>query len=107
MGARHFCPKNVYEKLTQVPEFYTILARKLSENIRIFMIFAGKISKIPEFHTIFFPKNARILHNNCLKNIFSRILGASGHLPSPQGRSDGVDIGIYTPKISPSKLYMG
>jgi len=24
-----------------------------------------------------------------------------------QGRSDGVDIGIYTPKISPSKLFMG
>jgi len=24
-----------------------------------------------------------------------------------QGRSDGVDIGIYTPKISPSKLFVG
>jgi len=24
-----------------------------------------------------------------------------------QGRSDGADIGIYTPKISPSKLLLG
>ena len=42
-----------------MPEFYMILARK--------------IIKIPEFYMIFCPKNARILHNNCPKNIFSRI----------------------------------
>ena len=34
----------------------------------------------------------------------------NGTLPLTQGRSDGVDIGIYTPpqkKISRSKLFMG
>jgi len=35
------------------------------------MIFARKIYKIPEFYMIF----ARILHKNCPKNNFPRILG--------------------------------
>ena len=40
------------------------------QNTRVFMIFARKFYKIPEFYMIFCPKNARILHNNCPKNIF-------------------------------------
>ena len=45
------------------------------------MIFAPKSTKFPNF-TRFLPENARILHNNCPKNIFSRILGeGGGHVP--------------------------
>jgi len=40
-GARHFCPKNMYEQLTEFPNF-----------------------------TWFCSKRARILHNNCPNNIF-------------------------------------
>jgi len=36
-----------------------------------YMIHARKISKIPDFYMIFWPKSARILHNNCPKNISS------------------------------------
>jgi len=35
----------MYEKNNKMPEFYTILARKI-------MTFARKINKIPEFYTI-------------------------------------------------------
>ena len=44
LGERHFCPKNMHEKLTKYPTFNDICT-----------------------------KNARILHNNCPKNTFSRI----------------------------------
>jgi len=37
-GARHFCPKNMYEKLTKYPNFYNI--------------FSQNINKIPEFYMI-------------------------------------------------------
>jgi len=43
---------------------------KNHQSTRIFMIFARKINKIPEFYTIFARKNVRILHNNWPKNIF-------------------------------------
>jgi len=46
-GARHFCPKNMYEKLTKFPNFTRLLT-----------------------------ENARILHKNC-PNFFSRILGGT------------------------------
>ena len=39
-----------------MPEFYMILARKSYQNTRIFMTFAQKISKIPEFYMIFAPQ---------------------------------------------------
>jgi len=50
-------------------EFYMILARKKYQNTRIFIIFAEKCTKFPNF-TRFLPENARILRNNCHKNIF-------------------------------------
>jgi len=43
-------------KISKMPEFYTILARKNYQNARIFMIFAWKIYKIPEFYMIFARK---------------------------------------------------
>jgi len=46
------------------------------------MIFAGKIDKIPEFYMMIFArKNARILHNNCPKNIFPDFWGARAPCP--------------------------
>ena len=61
------------------------------------MILARKISKYPNFYDIcpknqqnslilhdFFPENARILHKNCPKNFFPRILG--GHVAPPPPR---------------------
>jgi len=52
------------------------------------MIFARRNNKIPEFYMIFARKNARILHNNCQKNIFPDFLflflGGGGHVtPAP------------------------
>jgi len=46
-----------------------ILARKKYQDIQIFMIFARKINKIPEFYMI--------LKNNCPKNIFPEFIGGS------------------------------
>jgi len=40
-----------------------------------------KLTKLPNV-TLFLPENARILHNNCPKNIFSRNLGGTCPLPS-------------------------
>ena len=69
-----------------------ILARKISKILEFFKItFSLKINKIPEF-TWFLLKNARILHNNCPKNILSRILG--GHVPHP------------LPHSSPTPMYI-
>jgi len=45
-GARHFCPKNMYEKLTNCTNCTWCLPEKLW-NARIFMISARKINKIP------------------------------------------------------------
>jgi len=54
-----------------MPEFYKILAQKIIKIPEFFMIFARKIYKIPEFNSHdFCPKNARVLRNNCPKNIF-------------------------------------
>ena len=47
MGARHFSPKNVCEKLTKCHDSYL----KNYQNILIFIILDQKI-KIPEFYTI-------------------------------------------------------
>ena len=80
---------------------HQIFARKIciknQQNARILLILARKIIKIPKFLylpekftkfpnvTWFCPKIARILHNNlhnnCPKNIFSRI--SWGHVPPP------------------------
>ena len=51
-----------------------MICPKNYQNARIF-IFARKINKIVEFCMIF-AKNAQILHDNYLKNIFVRNLGA-------------------------------
>ena len=45
-GARHFCPKNMHEKLTKCPNFTWFCPKKIYQNTWIFMIFAGKINKI-------------------------------------------------------------
>ena len=39
-----------------MPEFYTILAWKISQNTRIFITLSKKINKIPEFYMIFARK---------------------------------------------------
>jgi len=62
------CPNFLHD----MPKFYMILARKIIKIPKFFMIFAGKIYKIPKFYMIFARKNARILHNNCPKNIFPK-----------------------------------
>jgi len=49
-----FCPKNMCEKLSKYPNFYDIC-----------------------------PKNARILHNNCPKNICPFFLGGGTRAPIP------------------------
>ena len=55
--------------------------RFLPENTLIFMILPEKLTKSPNV-TRFFARNARILHNNCLQNIFSRFFwGARAPCP--------------------------
>jgi len=62
------------------------------------MIFAGKINEIPEFYIArkmpeFYMIIAPILHDNCPKTIFSRILGGTCPLPPshvPMNTSDQV-----------------
>ena len=49
LGARHFCRKYMYQKINKVLELRNIL-----------------------------PKNARILYDNCRKNIFPDFLGEEG-----------------------------
>jgi len=46
--ARHFCPTNVYEKLTKCPNFTRFLPEKL-EIYRNFYIFVEKLAKFPNF----------------------------------------------------------
>jgi len=53
--SRHFCPKNMYEKLTKCPNFTWFLPKTLSKYPN-FMILARKINKIPKFYEIFARK---------------------------------------------------
>ena len=48
--------RKICTKISKMPEFYMILARKIIKNTRIFIIFARKIYKIPEFYMIFARK---------------------------------------------------
>ena len=47
-----FLPEKYVLKISKIPEFYMILARKNYQNTGIFMTFARKIYKIPEFYMI-------------------------------------------------------
>ena len=85
-GARHFCPKNNVWKINEMSEFYMILARKMSKIPEFFKYFSEKLTKfqnnkIPKFYMIFLPEKCPILHNNCPKNTFSRILGGGARAP--------------------------
>ena len=80
----YFARKKCVCKINQMPEFYMILARINHQNTLIFVIFAGKINKIPEFLHDFCSKNARILHNNCPKFFF--IIFSKHVPPAPSPR---------------------
>jgi len=73
----------MYEKLTKFPNFTWFLPEKFSKSPNFYYIFTRKINKIPEFYTIVAEKNARILHNNCVKSIFPNFLGGKGGVPPP------------------------
>ena len=60
-----------------MPEFYMILAQKLSK-YPIFCNICRKINKIPEYYIISARKNAGIFHNNCPKNIFPEFFVGGG-----------------------------
>ena len=58
---------------------------------------------MPEFYMIFARKNARILHNNCPKNIFSRFFfwgGGARALYAPVSHA-------YAPKYAPGSVMSG
>jgi len=74
-GGRHFCPKIYVWKINKMPEFYMIFAWKkyikMPGFLWYFITFVrkiDKINKILELHIC--PKNARILPDNCPKNMF-------------------------------------
>ena len=48
-------PKNVYKKLTKMPEFYIIFARKISKIPEFFWNLPEKLSEFPNF-TWFLPE---------------------------------------------------
>jgi len=56
-----------------------------------------------EILTVKKNKNRPIFDEDMCKAFGVHFLGPS----CIHGRSDGVDIGIYTPQLSPSKLFMG
>jgi len=74
-GARHFCPKNVYEKLTKCPNFTWFLSEKVSKYPNFYDICSKNLQNSGTLHT-FCPKNARILYNNCPKIFFPNLEGA-------------------------------
>jgi len=53
---------------------------KNKQNILIFMIFARRLTKFPNF-TWFLPENARILHNNCPKIFFQKFWAHAPYSP--------------------------
>jgi len=65
-----------------MPEFYMILTRKNYQNTLIFMIFARKINKIPEFYTIFARKMPEFFIIIARKIFFPNFRGARAPLPS-------------------------
>jgi len=48
-GARHFCPENMYEKLTKCPNFTLLLPEKLAKYPNFYNIFPQKLTKLPNF----------------------------------------------------------
>ena len=77
--ARKLCMK-IFKKL----KFYVIFARKIIKMPEFLWYLREKINKIPTFYMTFARKNARILHDNCPKNIFRFLFcGGGGHVPSP------------------------
>ena len=67
--AAHFCPKNMYEKLPKCPNFIWILLEHLSKYQNFYM--SPKNWQNSLILHDFWPKNAWILHNNCLKFFFT------------------------------------
>ena len=81
-GARHFCPKIMYEKLTKCPNITRFLPEKLSKYPN-FLLYLPEILTNSRILHDFCPKNARILHN-FPKYIFPNFGGARAPLlPSP------------------------
>jgi len=72
----------MYEKLTKCLNFTWFLHKRLSKYPNVYDI-CPKNKQNSGILYDFCPKNARILHNNCRKNIFSLILGAWDPLPPP------------------------
>jgi len=65
-----------------MPKFYMILARKIIKIPEFFNDICPKNLQNSRILREFCPKNARILHNNCTKNIFPNFRGARAP-PSP------------------------
>jgi len=63
-------PEKYVLKISKMPEFYMILARKIIKMPAIFILARKKLQNSRILHD-FCPKNARILHNNCPKKFFS------------------------------------
>jgi len=57
-------------KISEMLEFYVLLDRKIIQIPEFLWYLPKNYLKIPEFDIIFARKNARILLNNCPKNIF-------------------------------------
>jgi len=82
LGGKTFFPKNMSEKFTKCPKFTWFLSEKKYQNTVIFMIFARKINKIPEFYMIFFARKLPEFYIIIARKIFSWILGGGeGHVP--------------------------
>jgi len=68
LGGQDIFARNVCIKITKCPNCTWFLTEKLT--------------KFPNFAWYFCPKNDRILHNNCPKNIFPDFFfGGGGHVP--------------------------
>jgi len=69
LGGTKFLPEKYVLKISKMPEFYMILARKNYKIPEFLWYLSEKFTKFLNF-TWFLPENAQILHENCPKNIF-------------------------------------
>jgi len=63
-------PEKYVLKISKMPEFYKILARKIIKIPEFLLYLPEKKLQNSRISHDFCPKNARILRNNCPKNIF-------------------------------------
>jgi len=83
LGGKTFLPEKYVQKVNKMPEFHTILARKIVKYPNFYDICPKKNNKIPEFYMIFVRKMPEFYIIIARKNIFPKLL--RGDVPPAPG----------------------